>query len=337
MSKEEKKKVNGGDREKKNTGNLEEDEKKKRLDRIMTIYTKLMNGETVIKSEEVERYGMTGKSIQRDFSFIRELLIEISVEEGYVDRLVSGRNGKYWLEKKAEFALSENEVLTVCKILLGSRGLNAKEMEHIIEALLNQCIRKKNRKKIAGMIGNERLLYVEPQHGAPLAERIGELEEAIQHNRCIIIDYQKLKGKEVVTRRLCPVGLMFSEYYFYLLAYIDDEEILKKLELEDEYISPTHYRIDRIQKLEVLSENFRRESRFEEGEYRKKTQYMFGGKLRRVKFKYKGLDINAVLDKLPTAKILSVEDGVYTVTAQVMGSGVDMWLRGQGEDVEMVE
>jgi hypothetical protein len=63
---------------------------------------------------------------------------------------------------------------------------------------------------------------------------------------------------------------------------------------------------------------------------------MYGGKLQKVKFKYSGSDIDAVLDRLPTAKILSEEDGVYTVSAEVFGKGIDMWLRSQGEAVEIL-
>lgn len=48
-------------------------------------------------------------------------------------------------------------------------------------------------------------------------------------------------------------------------------------------------------------------------------------------FKYSGKDVNAVLDRLPTAKIIAEEDGIYTVSAEVFGKGIDMWLRSQGD------
>ena len=63
---------------------------------------------------------------------------------------------------------------------------------------------------------------------------------------------------------------------------------------------------------------------------------MYGGKLRRIRFKYSGCSIEAVLDKLPTAKILSEEDGVYVVSAEVFGDGIDMWLRSQGENIKVL-
>ncbi|WP_341443169.1 hypothetical protein [Eubacterium oxidoreducens] len=57
---------------------------------------------------------------------------------------------------------------------------------------------------------------------------------------------------------------------------------------------------------------------------------MYGGKLQRIKFKYSGLDVDAVLDRIPTAKILHEENGVYTICAEVFGKGIEMWLRSQG-------
>ena len=77
--------------------------------------------------------------------------------------------------------------------------------------------------------------------------------------------------------------------------------------------------------------------RFEEGEFRKRIQFMYGGKLQRVTFKYSGLNVEAVLDRLPTAKILSYENGIYTISAEVFGKEIDMWLRSQGDVVEIVK
>ena len=63
---------------------------------------------------------------------------------------------------------------------------------------------------------------------------------------------------------------------------------------------------------------------------------MYGGKLQKVTFKYTGTDVDAVLDRLPTAKILDEEDGAYTINAEVFGSGIDMWLRSQGEYISKI-
>ena len=78
-------------------------------------------------------------------------------------------------------------------------------------------------------------------------------------------------------------------------------------------------------------------SRFEEGEFRKRIQFMYGGKLQKITFKYSGTDVDAVLDRLPTAKILEEENGTYTINAEVFGKGIDMWMRSQGDAVQIIE
>ena len=101
---------------------------------------------------------------------------------------------------------------------------------------------------------------------------------------------------------------------------------------------PTIYRVDRIQSFRVTDEHFQVPylERFQEGEFRKRVQFMYGGKLQTTRFTYSGPSIESVLDRLPTAKILSEENGVYTVEAETFGKGVDMWLRSQGEWVNIL-
>ena len=88
----------------------------------------------------------------------------------------------------------------------------------------------------------------------------------------------------------------------------------------------------------MLDEKFHQPyiSRFEEGEFRKRIQFMYGGKLQKVKFKYSGTDVDAVLDRLPTAKIINEENGGYVIVAEVFGKGIDMWLRSQSDYVSDV-
>lgn len=63
---------------------------------------------------------------------------------------------------------------------------------------------------------------------------------------------------------------------------------------------------------------------------------MFGGKLRKVKFEYIGYSIEAVLDRLPTARIISEEDGKFVIQAEVFGEGIDMWIRSQGDRINVI-
>ena len=147
-----------------------------------------------------------------------------------------------------------------------------------------------------------------------------------------------MKDKATVQRKLRPVGIMFSEYYFYLTAFIDDKEVRKDFDVINDSF-PTIYRLDRISSIKVLDEHFHIPygSRFEEGEFRKRIQFMYGGKLERVRFKYKGPDVDSILDRLPTAVIESEDENVYILRAEVFGKGIDMWLKSQGNYIEILK
>jgi len=65
----------------------------------------------------------------------------------------------------------------------------------------------------------------------------------------------------------------------------EENRLLKENEFqnpEDTY--PTIYRVDRLEELEVLNEHFSvpYAERFEEGEFRKRIQFMYGGKLQKI-------------------------------------------------------
>ena len=95
-----------------------------------------------------------------------------------------------------------------------------------------------------------------------------------------------------------------------LTAFIEDEEVRKDFDVINDSF-PTIYRIDRIKNMSVLDERFHipYSSRFEEGEFRKRIQFMYGGKIQKVRFRYKGPDIDSILDRLPTAHVLDEENG----------------------------
>ena len=64
---------------------------------------------------------------------------------------------------------------------------------------------------------------------------------------------------------------------------------------------------------------------------------MTGGRLRTIKFIYKGSSIEALLDKIPTAKAKEIDKNIYEVKAEVFGNGIDRWILSQGDTIEVIE
>lgn len=185
------------------------------------------------------------------------------------------------------------------------------------------------------LIANEKYHYLEPHHGKKYIDTLWDIGNAVYEHRLIRMRYRKLAETDKVLRIIKPLALMFSEYYFYLIAY---KCTCNEMPDVSEHSDVTIYRIDRIAEYQILNEHFTipYAERFEEGEFRKRVQFMFGGKLKKIKFLYKGLSIEAVLDRLPTAEIVKQDENGWLITAEVYGDGVDMWLRSQGKYVEMI-
>lgn len=313
--------------------------KNDKIERVLAIYTKLINGYLVNKVEEANNHGVNERSIQRDIDDIRNFLEVNSTDEGYINSIIYDRIQKgYRLEQLYKINLTNSEVLAICKILLDSRAFTKKEMIDLLNRLIFCCVSKDNQKLVTDLISNEAFHYVEPRHRTQFIDKMWNIGQAIRNCQYIEIDYFRMKDKDIVKRKLNPIAIMFSEYYFYLTAFIADEELRKEFDVINDSF-PTIYRIDRIKKLKILNETFHipYSSRFEEGEFRKRIQFMYGGKLQKIKFKYSGLDIDAVLDRLPTAQILSEKGGVYIISVEVFGKGIDMWLKSQGESIEIIE
>lgn len=316
-----------------------DDAKNDKINRVLGIYTKLNNGCLINKAEFAKTYGVNERTIQRDIDDIRKFL-EVNLDEtGVLNSVIYDRANKgYHLERTYKLKLSKGEVLALCKILLASRAFTKKEITSMIDKIITCCVPMNNQKVIADLISNEAFHYVEPRHRTSFINLIWDIGEAIRSCHYIEIDYLRMKDKSIVKRKVKPVAILFSEYYFYLTAFIDDDEIRKNFDVINDSF-PTIYRIDRITRLNLLDEGFHipYRSRFEEGEFRKRIQFMYGGKLQKVKFKYFGNDIDSILDRLPTAMILSEEEGVYIIGAEVFGKGIDMWLKSQGTNIELIK
>ena len=76
--------------------------------------------------------------------------------------------------------------------------------------------------------------------------------------------------------------------------------------------------------------------RFREGIFKNSIQYMYGGRPEHIRFLYRGPSLEAVLDRLPTAKAKAQKDGSFLITDVIRGDGILMWLLSQGKRVKML-
>ena len=310
-----------------------------KIERVLSLYSKLSNGYILNKAEEARNFNVNERSIQRDIEDIRDFIDKESAETGMINNVIYDREKKgYRLEKLYNLRLNNCEILAICKILLDSRAFTKKEMTNMIDRLIDCCVPESNKNVICDLIKNEEYNYIELTHKSVFIDKMWDLVRAIRECDYVEMMYKRGKDGELVERKIKPVAIMFSEFYFYLAAFMDDEIILNHPDAAQSSY-PTIYRIDRIQSFKVLDDRFRipYADRFEEGEFRKRIQFMYGGKLQKVKFDFIGNSPEVVLDKLPTASVVEEKIGIYTICAEVYGEGINMWFKSQGVRIKNIE
>lgn len=308
--------------------------------RTLDIYARLSEGKVINKIEEAKRFGVDERSIQRDIDDIRIFLDERKADKASDQRTIEyDRHKRGFIMTGEEGSLMSNsEILAVSKILLASRAFTKKEIGSILKKLIDGCVPLKNMQLVKELLSNERFHYVELHHKSYIQDKLWDLGADIQEHNLIEITYTKAEHEnEIVTRLVEPMAVLFSEYYFYLNAFIVEREADGAW--KHKYSYPAIFRIDRIKSYKETGEKFHVSyaDRFEEGEFRKRIQFMYAGELMRIQLRYYGENPEPVLDRLPTAQIIEQKKHEYTINAEVYGNGIVMWLLSQGDKIEVLK
>lgn len=299
---------------------------------LLYIYNRLIEGKVVIKNDVIDKFNINERTFYR---YIKDIKMFLENPDGELigeEILMDKRKGGYILKFRSKKTLNAKEILAISKVLLESRGFIKQEIKDILNKLLENCI-SEDKDNVKNVIGNELINYIPPQHGKMLLDTLWKISIAIKEQKILDIEYLKVgsNGKlqnETSKRKVYPQGILFSEYYFYLIAFIEGKS----------YEYPTIYRVDRIENLIITNRKYKVDysKRFQDGEYRKLIQFMQTGEIERVVFKFTGKSIEAILDRLPNAKIKKENQGEYIVEATLFGKGIKMWLLSQGDSVEVI-
>lgn len=306
--------------------------------RMIRMLADLYGGKGICMEQVMNEYKVSKRSIQRDFKEIRDFLEEDDLS-GARTLVYDDDKGLYVAKPPLSTYLSEKEVYIIIKMLMESRGLNNQELDQIIDKLVVSCLATDQEQvHFKNIINRERIAYVAPRHGKDLIDKVWEIQEHVENHSVLEIDYTRVTGGPV-TRMVVPVGIVFSELYFYMIAFLVETKEERQRKGHEEFW-PIIYRVDRILDKRVVQEGGFRipyEKTFSEGEFRKRVQFMYNGPLRRLKFYCPNYSLEAVLDRLPTAEIVSQDEERTLVKAEVFGGeGINMWLKSQGEKIEVV-
>lgn len=293
--------------------------------RLLNIYERLNKGEAINKHKLANEFSVSTKTIQRDIDDLRTYIaLEHFTEIETSIRYDKSKDSYYLVRLQREW-LTNEEATALCKILLQSRAFVEDELSGIVEKLIMQ-IAPEDRKIAESIIRNEYFNYVPLRHGKKLLSPLWQLSKYITEQKAISFYYRRQDGKQS-KKTVKPVSILFSEFYFYLIAFDYEEKV--------DY--PIVFRVDRMVDTKQTGETFSipYKDKFNDGEFRKHIQFMYSGELKTVRFKYSGV-LEAILDRLPTAKILEEKDGVYLISVETYGDGIYMWLRAQGNKVIII-
>ncbi|MEF9951752.1 MAG: WYL domain-containing protein [Clostridium sp.] len=301
--------------------------KASKVERVLWIYNKLIKSACINKKDVAVKFGVDERSIQRDISDVNAYLSNYIGETGGAEVAYKRKRKGYHLVSSDKQCLTREDVLAISRILLESRAFMKDDMYNLIDGLMT-CIEANDVRDIKRLIGDELLNYTSVRHSCDVISSIWEYTECIKGSQEIEIEYKR-SDEMLVSRVLHPASIIFSEYYFYLIAY----------QPERGYDFPTIYRIDRIQSMRKTGEKSLAEDygyKVTDTELRRKVPFMYGGKLNKIRLEYTGTCPDIVLDKMPTGQIIKSKGDTHIIEAEVYGKGIIMWILSQGSNLKLL-
>ena len=296
-----------------------------KMDRVLEIFFRGLRGEDLSVQRLADEYEVSTKSITRSINDLKSFLADHRELVGHTELQYSHQDRCYRLYMD-EF-LSSKELFSLVEVMIGARAFSKDELLQLT-AKLKKFTTPEDRQKLNELVRKELYHYPEVKHDCEsVQDYLWQLVNCIADKQEISIDYYRMDRKWV-THRLRPASVMFTDYYFYLIAFLTEGKTEK----------PYYFRIDRIGQITVHRKKFATEDTpaFDEGLLRQRSLFMFPGKLQTIRFEFTGPSVQAVLDKLPTAKIIERDGKKYLIEAEVYGNGIKMWLLSQGSWVKVV-
>ncbi|WP_195514007.1 helix-turn-helix transcriptional regulator [Turicibacter sanguinis] len=294
--------------------------------RVLYMLQQLLQKNRIEKENIQNLFQIDSRTFERDIATLRtflsqnieydqNLILEYEYQEKY-----------YYLSNYDNSQLTSKEVLMLIKLLLGSRALCLEELDQMINSLKLQ-LSSDERKEIDSFIRNERHHFTPLKHGRKLLNHMWDFSQAIEENRAICMEYKKANNT-IESYIVHPVGLVFTDYYFYAVSYVKNKDIPY----------PISFRLDRILSYEILNEQFKipYSQRFEAGDFHNKINMMYQGELIKFTFRFTGHSVEAVLDKFPVSRVIEEGDGYCIIEAISYEQGLLMWLFSQGEWIKVL-
>ena len=290
-------------------------------ERLLTIFLRLQSGAHLAKTQLADEFGVSEKTIQRDFSLLSGFLdtqpmvaAELAYDAKYHTRYLKGKS-----------LFNKKDILIISKILLENRSLNKEENKALLDSLL-ALISKDEQKEVSSIIASELLNYAPLSDTQNRIDKVWEWSEMIRKELVLDIDYQSpynIKKRHTIF----PVSLYYDTHYFYIVAYnlVFDSYMTLKLDRILSWVES---------KREKPSLSYGR--KFRDGEIRNKRVDPFIGKELKIRVLFVN-DPAIVIDQFPTAIIIEkTPNGNIIEFVSQDTPGLKRWLLSQAESLRVL-
>lgn len=205
-----------------------------KVTRVLILYSRLINGETINKLAFCEEFEYNGRSFDRDIEDVRLFLSEIySAKELIYDR----PSNCYYLSGSKRVELESVEYSVIERVMVDSEVLRRDELSELLSHLAANTENYSLLKNTAAQLLNT---YREPEHGRALLKIYSDLTVVIRNKSVIKLKYSS--ADEYVYREVIPCYLFYRDKHFYLTAF---DESSKNYEHQT-------FRLDMIESFEIL-------------------------------------------------------------------------------------
>lgn len=315
--------------------------------RICELIIRLLKGDYISKKTYMSKFKIEDRTMRRDIQEAKKIIVRLMPKDSRIlSKDISDDKIYYMAEKQKK--LKYKDLLVILKILTASRAFGTEEMLNLKNLILANLF---DSAELAKYISNDIKDYTQLNHiieqekngffkiserdinrysenPKEYSQQILDFERIISRKKKIFLSYETAEKKQI-NIKVIPLDVVFSEFYFYLILTKDDD-------LENYFF----YRVDRILSCKVISSEYVSDdvyNFYERSDIKKYILFMQKGELINVKFKFWGKSVNAVMDRMPTAKIIGETDGQKIIQATGFSRGLKMWLLTQGEFVEVLE
>jgi predicted DNA-binding transcriptional regulator YafY len=210
----------------------------KRLSRLTAILLQLQSKRISNASELSEKFSVSKRTIYRDIKALEEAGVPIFTEEGKGYSLVEG-----YVIPPVMFTESEaNALITAQQLILKNK--DSSFIKEYTEAINKVKSVLKNHTKDKVNLLSDRIQFRYNLENDATSNYVSTLQLAITNNFLCKIEYSTLETDNITHRKIEPFALYSTQENWLLIAFC---------RLRNEFRA---FRLDKIQKLEVLNEKF---------------------------------------------------------------------------------